>query len=103
MNLIEARKQAHEGWVRSPTRTGGIYIQFDATGFLSIGGGKGCAITAADLDADNWEPRPKPVKVWERWEREIWVRGEHVYVVRASESDEDWDGWRKIRVREVTE
>ena len=23
MNLIEARKQADDGWVRSPTRTGG--------------------------------------------------------------------------------
>ena len=60
MNLIEARKAAHNGWVRSPTRTDGLYIRFNANGYQDEKGGLYGTTGAADLDSEDWEPMPKP-------------------------------------------
>jgi hypothetical protein len=55
-----------------------------------------------DLDAADWEPKPKPVKPWEG---SLWisVKSDTVYEGRPSENDAGWiaNGWRKIRAREV--
>jgi hypothetical protein len=102
MNLIEARKAAHEGWVRSETRTGGVFIRFTHSGYES-GDEKYGTITAGDLDADNWEPKPKPKPV-EPFEVDVWLlpNGRWAFVYE-SDSDEVLKsaGWRRIRVREV--
>ena len=106
MNLIEARKAAHEGWVRSPTRTGDLYIRFTHSGY-EVGDEKYGTITAGDLDAEDWEPKLKPA---EPWESELWVYGNDQGAIVQSDRPELFDyeilaqeGWRKIRVREVVE
>jgi|GEM_PF-4853606 len=47
MNLVEARKQAFEGWVRSPSR-GGEWIRFAA---------EATHPEVEDLDVEDWEPK----------------------------------------------
>lgn len=87
MNLIEARKLGHEGWVRSPSRTGGEWV--DAYG--------GHFWTSGDLDAEDWEPKPAPAKPFEAL---LWVDESGLCMSFPPVSEA---GWRKIRVREVTE
>lgn len=91
MNLIEARKRGHEGFVRSETRTGNTWIQIVHRSDLT-----------ADLDATDWEPKPWPL---EPWQGELWVRSGDAYEARYIEDDDGWikQGWRKIMAREVTE
>jgi len=104
MNLIEARKLGHEGYVRSPNRTGGHWWR--ASGIDSKWWANEDAIELtpflfADLDADDWEPKPKPV---EPWEGVAWVhRDGRIIIADATRFSDDWEasGWRKIRVREV--
>ena len=98
MNLIEARKLGHEGWVRSPTRTNGIWIRFDETGYSTKEGGQHGAATAFDLDAEDWEPRPEPLSPFEIY---IWLHTSGIWMTQVKKSDSA-DGWRRIRVREVT-
>lgn len=92
MNLIEAHKLAHEGWVRSPTRTNGTWVTFDHWGARARGD------LGADLDAEDWEPKPKAEKPFEM---ELWVHSTGIWLVHINPRDEE--GWRKIRVREVME
>ena len=99
MNLIEARKIAHEGWVRSPSRTEGMWLQLRGFSFSDGAGKRHDGVSHEDLDADDWEPKPAPA---EPFETMIWLSPEgpaylypHIGQVR--------NGWRKIRVREVTE
>lgn len=96
MNLCEARKLGHEGWVRSPTRTNGIWIRFNETGYSTKHGNYGTA-TAFDLDAEDWEPKPAPVKPFEAL---LWVNESGLCMSFPPVSEA---GWRKVRVREVTE
>jgi hypothetical protein len=105
MNLIEARKQAHEGWVRSETQTEGMWVQYLGQGYRVEDDPeiypRYCV--AEDLDAEDWEPKPKPV---EPWEGLVWVSPDGTWV--GTELPQVWTGdntcsWRSIRVREVVE
>lgn len=99
MNLIEARKLAHEGWVRSERQTEGMWVLYVGQGYRIEGDPsvyhRYCV--ASDLDAEDWEPKPAPAKVFEA---DIWV---HPNGDWHGEAEEDWgrQGWRKIRVKEV--
>lgn len=97
MNLIEARKLGHEGWVRSPTRSANNWARVVCLIFVDSTGSSLGAIAELDLDAEDWEPRPKPV---EPFEAEVWVLGG--LVCSAVPIEMQPDGWRRIRVREVT-
>jgi hypothetical protein len=94
VNLIEARKLAFEGWVRSPTRTDGEWTRVTA---------HKCA-SDKDLDAEDWEPKPAPKALFDE---EIWIHPlrPYAYFVENDHPIADWEakGWRRIRVREVTE
>ena len=106
MNLIEARKLGHEGWVRSPTRTGGEWVLFRYEGYSHAAYGEIILKRDhidADLDAEDWEPKPAPANLFEA---EVWVspdgeaktiRDRHEKIASAQ------NGWRRILVREVTE
>lgn len=97
MNLIEARKLAHEGWVRSETRTDGKWVQVSHS-FLVFVGGQCSSLHCEDLEADNWEPKPKP------FEADVWVSS--TGDVESGAPHDQWHaehGWRRIRVREVVE
>jgi hypothetical protein len=105
MNLIEARKAGHEGWVRSPSRTGGHWWRAAGNGISGLWANENdeqlTPFLFADLDAEDWEPKPKPV---EPWEGVAWVHRDG-RIIRADETrfSDDWEasGWRKIRVREI--
>lgn len=89
MNLSEARKLGYEGRVRSPTRTGGEWIRYTGEHILVI----------ADLDADDWEPKPAPA---EPFEAEVWLcmlTGK-MWPIDQCLADANK---RRIRVREVVE
>lgn len=114
MNLIEARKLAHEGWVRSPSRTNNNWICFTGKGsylqFEESQDARQRIDITQDLDAEDWEPKPKPA---EPRESDVWVSPngwalQMDYVVREQDAQDDTPtyaarGWRKIRVREVVE
>jgi hypothetical protein len=56
-----------------------------------------------DLDADDWEPKPAPAKVFEAV---VWVQEDDNDIqMDPIERPLKWkkEGWRRIRVREVTE
>lgn len=96
MNLCEARKLAHEGWVSSASRT--------ECRWWKIERGKewtdeqGCTfgyVVAGDLEAEDWQPMPAPAKPFEI---EVWVHGDGKSYMLSRPREK---GWRKIRVREV--
>ena len=63
MNLIDARKQAHEGWIRSPSRTGGHWWRAGGVHHSMWDNENAERLTPflfADLDAEDWEPKPNP-------------------------------------------
>lgn len=104
MNLIEARKLGHEGWVRSPTCTLGQWCRATQRGFETENGFDGTPLNVKDLDAEDWEPKPAPAKPFED---EVWV-SKHGVIDQVSKTVRDENsylktGWRRIRVREVTE
>lgn len=102
MNLLEARKQAHEGWVRSPSRTGGYWRRIRENRYwYSELGDQVDGLTLWDIDAEDWEPKPAPKNLWEA---EVWVSIGGSIALGGAKGDEDRlarAGWRKIRVREV--
>lgn len=104
MNLIEARKLADEGWVRSPTRTEGKWAKPLGSVWIVHGSEIFPIVRSEDLDAEDWEPKPAPRKLFEA-EVMIDDRGTGIFwspdtMGIASECPA---GWRKIRVREVAE
>lgn len=104
MNLCEARKLGHEGWVRSPTRTGGRWATLWPYAHIKDDKGAQRSIVIDDLDAADWEPMPAPPRPFEAI---LWVHLRHSTIHRAdaAHTTEDWvtKGWRKVRVREVVE
>ena len=100
MNLIEARKQAHDGWVRSPTRTDGDWLKLDLDTHWRDDAGKfDRDLSPRDIDVEDWEPKPELAKLFEI---EILVHDSGIWT--SDESDAvSWEreGWRKILVREV--
>lgn len=99
MNLIEARKLAHLGWVRSPPRTGNEWQKVaDGMFWIEESGQYTYDMTIDDLDAEDWEPKPPPAKPFEAW---VWERGGVVYSAVPIELQQL--GWRRIRMREVVE
>ena len=106
MDLIEARKLAHEGWVRSETQTEGMWIQYLGQGYRTEDDPevyhRYCVV--GDLDAEDWEPKPKPKP--KPFEAEVWVlENGGIAEVHPLQVHPDWErlGWRRIRVREVVE
>lgn len=96
MNLIEARKLGHEGWVRSPTRSNGEWCRPENNVWTSADFSYQPMIHVADIDAEDWEPKPKPFESW------VWAAPDGKLYPGAPV---DWPGeqygWRKILVREV--
>jgi hypothetical protein len=102
MNLIEARKAGHEGWVRSPAITKNGWVQLHITVMRTEDGFASRYVDTAALDAEDWEPKPKPKKLWEG---ELWLCEDGITANPRSLDDDailTANGWRKIRVREVT-
>ena len=107
MNLIEARKLAHEGWVR---RNGGPWLILDGTYLYRLQERIDSSVDVKvayqtlqqeHLDAEDWEPKPAPGKLFEA---EVWVRDDYGWCMRAHEGEDfTGAGWRRTRVREVTE
>jgi hypothetical protein len=108
MNLIEARKLGHEGWVRSKSRTSGSWAKpFGSV--WKIHGSEYCPdVRAEDLDAEDWEPKPEP-EARNLYEFEIWFNiktgkiHEYYHFGIYEQKTLDTANWRKIRVREVLE
>ena len=101
MNLIEARKLAHEGWVRSPTRTEGRWSTLWPYGHFKDDKGAQRAIVLADLDAEDWEPKPAPRPLFEG---ELWVSLDGKAKTISDPIEKlacAQDCWRPIFVREV--
>lgn len=101
MNLIEARKAAH--WVRSPTRTENRWVQLRGNALVTESGTCWCWIDAPALDADDWEPKPAPAKLFDC---ELLVHDDgSIRVMKPGHDLTAWGlcGWRKIRVKEVAE
>lgn len=103
MNLIEARKQAYEGWVRSPSVTKGYWrrIRHNRYWYSELGT-QIDGITLLDIEAEDWEPKPAPEKPRE-WE--VWVNPSGTVFMLPLDTGRRLAelGWRKIRVREVLE
>jgi hypothetical protein len=102
MNLIEARKLAYDGWIRSDTRTGRVYVKVRGDCFVTESnriGDFSVNLSENDLDADDWEPKPAPPKPFEM---QILVHPNGDWTAIGKMPDE-WmkTGWRKILVREV--
>jgi len=103
MNLIEARKAAHEEWVRSASRTDGEWVQLEGSVIVYTNFGRAPQINTYDLDATDWEPKPKPI---EPFEAEVWLdKGGSLFPVEPNDNTQRLlgVGWRRIRVREVVE
>jgi len=101
VNLIEARKQAHEGWVRSPKT--GNWLRLDGAYFYNEDNCRACPLKDVHLDEENWEPKPAPP-----WEGEVWVHSDgRITEYREPIGDprdlREVNGWHRIRVREVIE
>jgi hypothetical protein len=102
MKLCEARGLAHEGWVRSPTRTGGhwwrasgIHTKWWANGVASR------AFSFADLDAEDWEPKQGERKPLECY---LWLTcAGNLCVFEPDDNAIQLEkaGWKKIFMREV--
>ena len=103
MNLIEARKFAHDGWVRSPSRTDSAWRRLQGVTWEVEGPHYSEPFKLEDLDANDWEPKPAPAKPVEA---DVWKHANgQIVLADPQEKDISWirQGWRKIRVREVTE
>lgn len=66
MNILEARKLGHDGWIRSPSITSGTWIRLDEDGIgraIMRFGDLTYDYWICDLDAivaEDWEPKPIP-------------------------------------------
>lgn len=99
MNLVEARKLGHDGYVRSPTRSGGEWCRLKELTWTFDGPEYSGKFELADLDTEDWEPMPKPPD--DLFEADVWV-SENARSLTDSDMSE-YPGWRRIRVREVRE
>ena len=103
MNLVQARTQAHNGWVRSPTRTGGMWLRVEQASWQSDKGDLGERVTAADLDASDWEPRPVLQESPEPLNEFVWVHPDSALIYRAELIDPTENlglGWRYVHIKE---
>ena len=101
MNLIDARKQAYEGWVRSPSRTENRWMQLHINLMRTEAGIGYCYVDTAALDVEDWEPKRAPAKLFDC---ELLVHDDgSIRVMKPGHDLTSWGlcGWRKIRVKEV--
>lgn len=108
MNILEARKLGHEGWIRSPSITSETWIRLDEddTGRALLRFGERTSdYWTCDLDAlvtEDWEPKPIPKKPFEA---EVWQNEtmEHLYKVTPIDNIKVFEsqGWKRIKIREV--
>jgi len=108
MNLTDAMKLGHKGWVKSPT-VHSEWLQLDGPYFFEVAdpSDKDSPLVAfltlqkKHLELDDWEPKPWPpapfeAELWVSWDGRIEV-GDFVPGPISKSF------WRKVKVREVEE
>jgi hypothetical protein len=81
----------------------GVWYRLAVTEFMDEDDDVIRLLESTDLDATDWEPRPKPV---EPWEGEAWLhKTGHISEVHPLQVHPDWErhGWRRLIAREVKE
>ena len=104
MNLIEAQKLGHMGWVCSKKQTVGKWWRLDVQSlrWKNESGNLTSAFLGEDLETEDWEPKPWPPK---RWCKQIWVHPNREHIFPAAPTDDVEThkklGWRKIWTQEI--
>lgn len=98
MNLVEARKLGHNGWVRSLSRTNNIWCYLKNGTWESPEFKYRPDFCAEDLDAEDWEPK-------KAFEAEVWFHpvSTTLYINQPTDNSKEFEeqGWKKIKVKEV--
>ena len=108
MNLSDAMKLGHQGWVKSPT-VYSEWLKLEGPYLFRLADDSDkespliafCTLQKQHLELDDWEPKPWPPELFEA---ELWVSWDgRIKTIDFVPGPISKNFWRKVKVREIEE